>query len=89
MYAAASLAIMLTIRVGLVVSNTVLANLLSNSYVFAYAVTSTIAALLLVLAIGLLIAAAFSLTVCEKLSEASIAGRVAAGNGNPYSLPLP
>jgi uncharacterized membrane protein len=88
MYAAASLAIMLTIRVGLVVSNTVLVNLLSNSYVFAYVVTSNIAALLHVLAIGLLIAAAFSPTVREEFSEASIAGRVAAGNDNPYAAPI-
>jgi hypothetical protein len=89
-YVVASLAIMLTTKVGLLVSNTVMASMVAaNSYVFAYVIISTIVSLLYALAIGLLIAAAFTLSSRLERQEDSITGRVTVGNDNPYAPPTP
>jgi hypothetical protein len=88
-YVVASLAIMFTTQVGLVIANIILANMGTGPYVFAFAITSAIGSSLDALAIGLLIAAAFSLSETESGEETAIVGRVSAGNQNPYAPPTP
>ena len=88
-YVAASLAIMFATQLALLVSNTVMANMLLGSYVFAYAISASIASSLNALAIAILIAAAFTPTRRDELRAVANVGRVAAGNDNPYAPPTP